>query len=74
VVSCAQLATVPALGRRPAGAATAAFPAAGFNGPLFGTDATAITWPAANVPATRLDTLGVDAINVATNGTTPAVE
>jgi hypothetical protein len=74
VVSCAQLATVPALGRCPAGAATAAFPADGFNGPLFGTDATAITWPAANVPATRLDTLGVDAINVGTNGSTAAVE
>ena len=74
VVSCAQLATVPALGRCPAGAATAAFPAAGFNGPLFGTDATAITWPAANVPATRLNTLGVDAINVGTDGSTQAVE
>jgi hypothetical protein len=74
VVSCAQLATVPALGRCPAGAATARFPSDGFNGPLFGTDATAITWPAANVPATRLDTLGVDAINVAANGSTPAVE
>jgi hypothetical protein len=74
VISCAQLATVPALGRCPAGAATAAFPSDGFNGPLSGTDATTITWPAANVPATRLDALGVDAINVATNGTTPAVE
>jgi predicted lysophospholipase L1 biosynthesis ABC-type transport system permease subunit len=37
-------------------------------------DATAITWPAADVAATRLDSLGVDAINVATNGTVPAVE
>ena len=74
VVSCAQLATVSALGRCPAGAATARFPAEGFNGPLFGTDATAITWPAANVPAARLDTLGVDAINVATDGSTGAVE
>jgi predicted lysophospholipase L1 biosynthesis ABC-type transport system permease subunit len=74
VISCAQLAAVPALGRCPAGAATAAFPSDGFSGPLFGTDATAITWPAANVPATRLGTLGVDAINVATNGTRPAVE
>jgi hypothetical protein len=74
VVSCAQLAAVPALGRCPAGATTAAFPADGFNGPLFGTDATTITWPAANVPATRLDTLGVDAINVAMDGSTPAVE
>ena len=52
VVSCAQLAAVPALGRCPAGAAAAKFPSDGFNGPLF----------------------GVDAINVATNGTTPAVE
>jgi hypothetical protein len=74
VVSCAQLAAVPALGRCPAGAMAAAFPSDGFNGPLFGTDATSITWPAANVPAARLGTLGVDAINVATNGTTRAVE
>ncbi len=74
VVSCAQLAAVPALGRCPAGATAAAFPEDGFNGHLFGVDATAITWPAANVPATRLDTLGVDAIDVATNGTLPAVE
>jgi hypothetical protein len=74
VVSCAQLAAVPALGRCPAGATAAKFPSDGFSGPLFGTDATTITWPAANVPAARLDTLGVDAINVATNGTTQAVE
>jgi hypothetical protein len=74
VVSCAQLAAVPALGRCPAGATAAAFPEDGFNGPLFGRDATAITWPAANVPAARLDALGVDAINVATDGTTSAVE
>ena len=74
VVSCAQLATVPALGRCPAGATAAAFPSDGFNGPLFGTDATTITWPAANVPATRLDALGVDAINVGTDGSTSAVE
>jgi FtsX-like permease family len=74
VVSCAQLATVPALGRCPAGATAAAFPSDGFSGALFGIDATAITWPAAKIPAARLDTLGVDAINVATDGTTPAVE
>ena len=74
VVSCAQLAAVPALGRCTAGATAAAFPEDGFNGPLFGVDATGITWPAANVPATRLDSLGVDAINVATNGSVPAVE
>ena len=34
VVSCAQLATVPALGRCPAGATAAAFPEDGFDGPL----------------------------------------
>jgi hypothetical protein len=74
VVSCAQLATVPALGRCPAGATTAAFPVDGFAGPVDGTTSAGITWPAANVPASQLDTLGVDAINVATNGTAAAVE
>jgi predicted lysophospholipase L1 biosynthesis ABC-type transport system permease subunit len=74
VVSCAQLVTVPALGRCPAGATAAAFPEDGFAGPLDGTTSAGITWPAANVPASRLDTLGVDAINVATNGSGPAVE
>jgi hypothetical protein len=78
VVSCAQLATVPALGRCPAGATTAAFPEAGFgsgaNNPLFGIDPAGITWPAANVPASQLDRRAVDAINVGTNGTMPAVE
>jgi cell division protein FtsX len=74
VVSCAQLATAPALGRCPAGATAAAFPAGGFAGPLYGVDAAGITWPAANVPAARLDSLAVDAVNVATNGTGPAVE
>jgi FtsX-like permease family protein len=74
VVSCAQLASVPVLGRCPAGASAAAFPADGFAGPLYFVDATGITWPAANMPATRLDSLGVDGIDVATDGTGPAVE
>jgi hypothetical protein len=75
VVSCAQLATVPALGRCPAGATAAAFPAAGFSGPLLGLNkTTGITWPAANVPASGLDRLDVDAINVATDGSGPAIE
>ena len=34
---------------------------------------TGFTWPAANVPAARLDTLGVDAVNVETDGTTAAI-
>ncbi len=78
VVSCAQLATVPALGRCPAGATVAAFPEGGFSfgayNSLFGKDPTGITWPAANVPASRLDSLAVDSINVATNGSVQAVE
>ena len=74
VVSCAQLATVPALGRCPAGATAAAFPEDGFDGPLDGTTSAGITWPAVNVPASRLDSLGVDAINVGTNGSVPAIE
>jgi hypothetical protein len=74
VVSCAQLASVPALGRCPAGATTAAFPKDGFDGSLFGLDATVITWPAANVPAARLTGAAVDAINVGTDGTVAAIE
>jgi hypothetical protein len=74
VVSCAQLAAVPSLGRCPAGATVAAFPEDGFDGPLSGTTSAGITWPAANVPAARLPRLAVDAINVGTNGSVPAVE
>jgi hypothetical protein len=76
VISCAQLATVLVLGNCPAGAATVAFPAGVFatSGPLSGTRTTGITWPAVNVPAVRLDTLGVDAVNVETDGTTAAIE
>ena len=74
VVSCAQLANVPALGRCPAGATAVAFPEDGLDGPLDGTTSAGITWPAVNVPASRLDSLGVDAINVATNGSAAAIE
>jgi hypothetical protein len=74
VISCGQLATVPALGRCPAGATAAAFPIDGFAGPVDPTGSAGITWPAVNVPASRLDSLGVDAINVGTNGSVPAVE
>ncbi|MGZ4433852.1 MAG: FtsX-like permease family protein [Trebonia sp.] len=76
LVSCAQLATVLVLGRCPAGATAAAFPADGFNGPLgyTGTDFAAFTWPTASLRGALLDTLGVDAIDVQTDGGTPAVE
>ncbi len=71
LVSCTQLASMPALGRCPAGAAVAVFPAYG----VFGVASLArVTWPAASVSAARLDRLPVLAINVATNGTVPAVE
>jgi hypothetical protein len=76
VVSCAQLATVPALGRCPAGATAAAIPAGvlGSNGLFGNTDTSGFTWPAANVPAARLDSLGVDAIGAETDGSTAVVE
>jgi FtsX-like permease family len=76
VMSCAQLANVSALGQCPAGAATAAFPAAAFGayGVLDDSILTGITWPAANVPAARLDSLAVDSVYVGTDGTTAALE
>jgi hypothetical protein len=73
VVSCAQLATVPGVGSCPAGATAAAFPADGFNGAL-GNNGADVTWPAAHLGGTRLDTLSVDAIDVQTDGGTPAIE
>jgi hypothetical protein len=76
VISCSQLAAVPTLGRCPAGAAAAAFPASAFgpNGVLNYTNTTGITWPAANVPASGIDSLGVAAIDVATDGSVPTIE
>jgi len=60
----------------PAGATAVAFPAGAFgpNGLLGLTGTAGVTWPAASVPASRLDALGVDAIAVGTDGTTAAVE
>jgi hypothetical protein len=76
VASCAQLATVPDLGRCPAGATAAAIPAGVFgpNGFFGSQGSSGFTWPAANVPAARLDALGVDALGVETDGTTTAIE
>ena len=75
VMSCAQLATAPVLGRCPAGATAAAFPKDGFNFFLFSVkDLSGFVWPAVNIPAARLDRLGVDSVNVATDGSVPAIE
>ena len=76
VVACVQLATVPVLGRCPAGATAAAIPAGALdpNGFFSNTGFSGFTWPAANIPAGRLDALGVDAIGAETDGSTAAIE
>jgi len=79
VVPCAQLAQIPAYGRCPAGAVTAAFPATLFqniylSGYHVSLTLAQVTWPAANVTAAQLAALPLDTLNVATNGSTPAIE
>jgi hypothetical protein len=72
LVSCAQLASVPGLGRCPARAAAVKVPAALNNiGPE---NLAEVTWPAADIPARRLDSLPLASMDVATNGTQPAIE
>ncbi|MDQ2811627.1 MAG: ABC transporter permease [Actinomycetota bacterium] len=71
LVSCGQLASIPVLGRCPAGAAVAVFPA---DGPFGGKPLESITWPASHVSASRLDRLPVSGLDVATSGTVLAVE
>jgi len=74
LASCAQLASVPALGRCPAGATNVAFPQSVADELPVSESFTGITWPAVNVPAGRLGGLQLYAINVATNGSVPAIE
>ncbi|MGH3226452.1 MAG: FtsX-like permease family protein, partial [Streptosporangiaceae bacterium] len=71
VVSCAQLAGVPGLGRCPAGAAAAKVPASLAD---TGGDLAEVTWPAAGLSARRLDGLPLGSLDVATNGSRPAIE
>jgi hypothetical protein len=72
VVSCAQLASTPGLGRCPAGAAAAKVSASLTN---FGSGSLAdLTWPAADIPAGRLDSLPLGSLEVATNGSQPVIE
>ena len=75
LVSCAQLARTPALGRCPPGAQAAAIPALplprGFTrqGPQ-----SEIVWPSAPIAAQRLQRLPALALVVSTNGSTSAIE
>ncbi len=71
VVSCAQLAGVPGLGRCPAGAAAAKVPVSLID---VGGNLAEVTWPAADVPARQLDSLPLGSLDVATNGSQPAIE
>jgi FtsX-like permease family protein len=71
VVSCVQLASVPGLGRCPAGAAAAEVPA--FLADIGG-DLAKVTLPATDIPARRLTSLPLSSLDVATNGSQPAIE
>ena len=70
LVSCAQLATVPALGRCPAGAAFVAVPAVYAQG----RNLTEYTWPAVARPAELGHLSRLYSIEVATNGSVPTIE
>ena len=69
LVSCAQLAKIPALGRCPAGTAVGTI-----STNVADTDLATATWPAAHVSARRLDSLGALGIFVATNGSARTIE
>ena len=75
LIACADLARVPALGRCPAGAAVASIP---WDEPAGGVvtkgRAAPKVWPAAAVPADRLPSLPVAALEVGTDGSRGAIE
>ncbi|MGH3151344.1 MAG: FtsX-like permease family protein [Streptosporangiaceae bacterium] len=70
LVSCAQLASAPGLGRCPAGAAAAKVPVS----LAYLVNLAATTWPAASVPAAQLGSLPLASLYVATNGSQSAIE
>jgi hypothetical protein len=72
LVSCSQLAGVPALGHCPAGAQAVALPDLG--GLIVSARTQRTTWPEAPVSAARLQTLPAAAIVLATSGSAQAVE
>ncbi|HEY2579993.1 MAG TPA: FtsX-like permease family protein [Streptosporangiaceae bacterium] len=71
LISCAQLALMPILGHCPAGAQVAAIPA---TGTFLLRSLSAIVWPAAPIPAQRLQHIPAESIAVQTNGSTAAIE
>ena len=73
VVPCSQLARAPGLGRCPAGAAAVSFPEFLDAAPP-AKSLERITWPTADVPARQLGRLGLDSIDIATDGSQSAVE
>ena len=72
LVSCAQLARVPALGHCPGGAQAVALP--DLTGLIGSARMAETTWPAAPISAARLQNLPAAAIAVATSGSAQAVE
>jgi hypothetical protein len=72
VVSCAQLASTPGLGRCATGAAAAKVSAALPD--IWGANLADVTWPAADVSARRLGSLPLGSLDVATNGSQSAIE
>jgi hypothetical protein len=74
VVSCAQLASTPALGRCAAGAAAAKISPFLTAGHFSGQSLAGVTWPAADIPAKRLGSLPLYSVAVATEGSVAAVE
>lgn len=74
LVSCAQLASVPALGRCQPGASVAAIEP-DYGGGLIGRASMAdTTWPSVDVSDADLGHLSIDTLVVATNGSTAAIE
>ena len=73
VVPCSQLARAPGLGRCPAGAAAVSFPEFLDAAPP-AKSLERITWPTADVTARQLGGLGLDSIDIATDGSQSAVE
>jgi hypothetical protein len=72
LVSCAQLASTPGLGRCAANAQVAAFPADPTVLAL--TSGATTVWPTAAISPQRLETLPADALAVATNGSAATIE